>query len=288
LRFEQVWMQCGEVRLYGELRVPDAVPAPAVLICHGMDARGSHGLRIYGPLAEEACRAGFVSFAFDFRGVGRSTGVFDYGFGEQEDVKCALNYLASRREVASNGAFVVGHSLGGAVSLYALQGEKRVKGLVLWSTPKNHDYNVKKFIKRADGTLGLWAFLILSRVEGVFDVSKLYKLRVYGIDLRARYVKEKLMKLDECEAASKLHGIPLLVVVGQSDAVVGVDEAEEVYRSAHQPKTLVIIESADHNYRGKEQQLVSKTIEWIENQNKATAEPTHMPKIHVESLSQKK
>jgi alpha/beta superfamily hydrolase len=231
-----------------------------------------HGLRIYEGLAEETCRAGFVSLVFDFRGVGKSGGVFDYGFGEQEDVKCALDYLVSRSEVVSGGVFVVGHSLGAAVALYALQSDARVKGLVLWSTPKNHDYNVRKFIRRKDGALGLFVFGVLSRLDRVFDVSRLYRLEVAGLDLRPRFVREKLMKLDECDAASRLRGIPLLIVVGQSDVLVGVDEAEEVYRSANGPKALVVVESADHVYRGKEVQLISETLEWIENWSKPIKE----------------
>lgn len=288
LRFEEVWLTCGGIRLYGELRVPGVVPAPVVLVCHGMDVRGSYGLRIYGGLAEEACGAGFVSLVFDFRGVGRSGGAFDYGFGEQEDVRCALDYLASRPEVVSGEVFVVGHSLGGAVSLYAVRGDKRVKGLVLWSTPKNHEYNVKKFIKRERGALGLLAFRIVSRLDGVFDVSRVYRLEVFGVDLRPDLVREKLMRLDECDAASRLHGIPLLIVIGQSDVIVGVDEAEAVYRSANEPKTLVVIRSADHVYRGKEQQLISETLKWIESLGRTCTKRMGELEVSAEPLSEDK
>ena len=153
MKIEETSIQCGETGLYGQLYIPDAVPAPGLLICHGLNARGSSGLRLYARLAETACRSGFVSLMFDFRGVGRSAGNFDYGIGEQEDVKCALDYLASRPEVAPNQVFIVGHSLGGAVSIYAVQNEKRVKGLVLWSTPKNHDYNVKNSLDAREESL---------------------------------------------------------------------------------------------------------------------------------------
>ncbi len=258
-----MWVQCGESKLYAEFYIPEDVPAPAVLICHGMNARGSRGLGIYAMLAESTCNAGFAVLVFDFRGVGKSTGSFDYGVGEQEDVKCALNYLASRPEVLADTVFVVGHSLGGAVSLLALRSEKRVKGLVLWSTPKNHDYNVKKFIKRTKGKTGLYTFLVLSRIDKFLDISKLFDLQVYGISLRPRDVREKLMKLNECDAVSKLESIPILIVVGASDSIVGVDEAQEIYRSANEPKTLLIISSADHIYKGKEKELISKTINWI-------------------------
>jgi putative redox protein len=261
VKTEQTWIQCGTANLYAQLYVPDDVPASAILICHGTNARGSQGLRIYARLAETVCKNGFVCLVFDFRGVGQSSGSFDYGIGEQEDVKCCLSYLASRPEVSQDGIFVVGHSSGGAVSLYALQNEKRVKGLVLWSAPKNHNYNVKKWIRRTRGTLGLYSFLILSRLDRFFDVRRLFKLEVYGVKMRPRFLREKLMKLNECEAVSKL-GLPLLIVIGEKDDIVGVDEAQAVYDSAKEPKTLVIIEGADHIYKGKEQELINKTLEW--------------------------
>lgn len=263
VKTEKVWIECDYAKLYGELYLPDRVPAPGLLICHGVDIQGFHYLKIYSQLAKAACENGFVVLVFDFRGVGKSTGTFDYGFGERRDVKYALDYLASRPKVIHDKIFVVGHSLGGAVSLYALEHETRVKGLVLWSTPKNHDYNVRKFIKRTRGTLGLYLFLLLSRVDRVFNVSRLFSLKVYGINLRPRYVREKLMKIDECEAASKLRNIPLLIVVGEKDIIVGVDEAREIFASAHEPKSLVVIESADHVFKGKEEELVTKTVDWM-------------------------
>jgi alpha/beta superfamily hydrolase len=263
VKTEQTWIQCNNIKLYAELHIPESVPAPAMLICHGLNARGFHGLKIYTQLAKTACEAGFVSLVFDFRGVGKSTGCFDYGVGEQEDVKCAINYLASRQEVLSNSLSVVGHSLGGAVSLYAIRNDSRIKSLVLWSTPKNHNYNVKKFVKRTRGKLGLHSFLFLSRLDKLLNVSKMSKLEVYGINLRLRYVREKLMKLNECEAASKLGGIPLLVVIGDGDDIVDVDEMREVFLSAHEPKSFLIIKGANHVYSGKEDELIAKTVDWI-------------------------
>ena len=266
MKTEKTWIKCEDARLYAELHVPDIVPAPALLICHGMSGHGFRALKIYSLLAEAACRSGFVSLVFDFRGCGESTGKFDYGFGEQQDVKCALDYLASKPETLNSKISVAGHSLGGAVSLYVAQGEPRIEGVVLWSTPCNHTYNVKKFITRTRGKLGLYAFLFFSWIDKLFDVSKLFKLEVYGIALRPKHVKEKLMKLNECEAVSKLNSVPLLVVIGDKDVVVGVEEAREVFMRANEPKTLLVIESASHTYNGKEDELIAKTIDWIKKQ----------------------
>jgi alpha/beta superfamily hydrolase len=265
VKTEEVWIECEDAKLYGEVYTPEATRAPALLICHGLNARGFHQLKIYSQLAKVACEKGFVTLAFDFRGVGKSEGRFDYGVKERKDVKCAVNYLASRRDVINDRIYVVGHSLGGAVSLYALQNEKRVKGLVLWSVPKNHDYNVRKFIKNSRGSGRLNAFLVLSRIDKLFDISRIFEMQVYGVDLRPKDVREKLMKLDECEAASKMKGIPLLVINGENDTIVGTDEAEAVYNSANEPKSLLILNSTDHIFRGKEDELVQKTMEWIIN-----------------------
>ena len=269
VKTEEVCIGCEGIKLYGEVYVPDITPAPALLVCHGLNARGFHQLKIYSQLARIACEKGFVALVFDFRGVGKSEGNFDYGVKEQKDVKCVVNYLASRQDVINDRLYVVGHSLGGAVSLYALQNEKRVRGLVLWSVPKNHDYNVRKFIKNSRGRRGLYAFLTLSKIDKIFNVSRIFKMQVYGVDLRPKDVREKLMELDECEAASKVKGIPMLVINGEDDTIVGTDEAEAVYNSANDPKNLIILKSTDHIFRGKEDELVQKTVEWIENLDKS-------------------
>jgi alpha/beta superfamily hydrolase len=263
MKTQEIWFQGREAKLHGQMYIPETVPAPALLVCHGLNAKGYSGLRLYTRLAEKACKEGFVSLVFDFRGVGKSTGEFDYGFGEQDDVKCALDYLASSPEVLPKKVFIVGHSLGGAVSIYAAQNETRIKGLVLWSTPKNHDYNVKKFIRRNRSNHGLYSFLLFSFFDKIFDVSRLYKLEVYGVNLRPKYVKDKLMKLHESKAVSTLSNIPLLVVIGDTDDIVGVDEAQEIFASAREPKSLLIINGADHIYKRKEEELITKTIHWI-------------------------
>jgi alpha/beta superfamily hydrolase len=263
LKTETVWINCENLRLYGELHIPDHVPAPALLICHGMNAQGFHAIKIYQKLAKAACENGFVALLFDFRGVGKSLGNFDYGFGEQKDVKCAINYLASRTEVISDKIFVLGHSLGGAVSIYSVQNDSRIKGLILWSTPNKHDYNVKKFITRTRGKNGLCWFLLFSWIDKLFDTSKLFKLEVFGIKLRPKNVREKLMKLNECEAVTKLDAIPLLVVIGDADVLVGVEEARQVFELAKEPKTFLIVNGADHIYSGKEETVITETLNWI-------------------------
>jgi hypothetical protein len=43
-----------------------------------------------------------------------------------------------------------------------------------------------------------------------------------------------------------------------------VDEAQAIFDSASEPKNLLVIEEGDHNYRGKEEELIAGTVGWIE------------------------
>lgn len=264
MKVEAVTFECQGNKLYGKLYIPDETPTPGIIVCHGMNKRGFHAIELYRKFAEAASKNGFATLLFDFRGCGKSTGEFGYGIEEQRDLKCALNYLASRREVVSEKIFIVGHSLGGAIALYASRNDGRVKGLVLWSTPANHAYNVKKFIMHNNGKLAYYIFLLVSYMDDLIDISKLFDMRVYGILLRPSLVRRKLMKLNECDAVSELK-IPVLIIIGSDDKIVGVEEARQVFSSANNPKKFVIIVGANHIYEGKEEELIFETLNWIKS-----------------------
>lgn len=266
LRFESVEFVSGDVVLRGLVFVPDRVPAPALIVCHGFDRRGFRGYGIFEQLARKACESGFVSLVFDFRGCGGSGGRFDYGWGEQGDLEAAIGFLLSRREVDSDSVFVVGHSLGGAVALYVALRDKRVNRIVLWATPSDHAYNVKKFISRTRGRFSYYLFLLISYLDAVINVSNLFSLHVYGISLRPRDVRQRLMKLRENEVVAKLQSVNLLIVNGSGDQIVGLEEAKMNYKAAKELKELVIIESANHSFHGKEEETVDRTISWLVKQ----------------------
>ena len=178
-------------------------------------------------------------------------------------MRAAISYLTSRREVTSNSVFVVGHSLGGAVALYVAQTDKRVRGVALWATPHDHAYNVKRFITRTRGRLGYYLFLLISCVDAVVNVSRLFSLHVYGITLRPRDVRQKLMKLKESEVVTRLEKVPLLIVNGSGDEIVELKEAKINYEAAEEPKELVVIEGANHAFQGKEEETTEKTTTWL-------------------------
>ncbi len=70
---------------------------------------------------------GLPVLRFNFRGAGRSEGIYDDGHGEQEDVRAALNYLT---HTFAKPILFAGFSFGANIGLRACCGDTRVRGLV--------------------------------------------------------------------------------------------------------------------------------------------------------------
>lgn len=273
---KSVSFESDGVELYGLLHVPDRIPARVVIVCHGFDKRGFHGVRLFKDMAEAACRAGFVSLMFDFRGCGQSSGEFGYGWGEQEDLEAAVEFLLGRSEVkGKSGVYVVGHSLGGAVALYVAEGDRRIKGVALWAVPHDHAYNIKRLVIRSRGRFGWFLFSLMSYVDVVVPVGRLWSLRVWGFSLRPRDVRQRLMKLKEAEVLKQLRYLPVLIVNGSGDTLASEEEARRNFEAASGPKELVVIESinkdpkrmeeaiANHVFQGSEKEAVDRTLAWL-------------------------
>jgi alpha/beta superfamily hydrolase len=85
--------------------------------------------------AAEVCRAsGLTTLCFNFRGVGRSTGVHAAGEGELEDVRGAHEFLRARLG-PSAPLGVIGYSFGAWVGGRASRHDPRVGGLLLIAPP---------------------------------------------------------------------------------------------------------------------------------------------------------
>ena len=88
--------------LEGLLRMPDSLPTGdrpprmAAVMCHPHPVYGGtmHTKAVFR-IAQALVDLGFPTLRFNFRGVGRSTSSYDHGRGERDDVRAALDYLAS-------------------------------------------------------------------------------------------------------------------------------------------------------------------------------------------------
>ncbi|MFH1538403.1 MAG: alpha/beta fold hydrolase [bacterium] len=123
-----------ETKLHGVLRLSKNPGAPAVVICHPHPQFGGSmdNNVVYG-VESAAIDAGFSTLRFNFRGVGRSRGRFDNGFGEREDVKHAVDRLAEESGVGD--VVVVGYSFGAVAGLPAAMEHPKVVAMAGVSPP---------------------------------------------------------------------------------------------------------------------------------------------------------
>jgi hypothetical protein len=84
--------------------------------------------RVVFRAGKSAVNAGWAALRFNFRGVGASTGSFDQGEGEQDDVRAAIDYVASK--YPGLPLAVLGFSFGAWVGLRVGCQDPRIEALV--------------------------------------------------------------------------------------------------------------------------------------------------------------
>ncbi|MFY9619435.1 MAG: alpha/beta fold hydrolase [Pyrinomonadaceae bacterium] len=77
--------------------------------------------------------AGLITLRVNFRGVGQSTGTHDEGYGEQDDVRAGLDYLAEK--YPEQEITLCGFSFGARVGLEVGIADNRVMRLISIGTP---------------------------------------------------------------------------------------------------------------------------------------------------------
>lgn len=119
----------GEIHLEARIGYDGRRPSgPGVLICHPHPQfGGSMDNNVVWALFDEFAGRGFVTVAFNFRGVGRSGGRHEGGEGEIQDVLGTLDWLEKLPETKGHGLGVLGYSFGAWVGLRAAVRDARVR-----------------------------------------------------------------------------------------------------------------------------------------------------------------
>jgi alpha/beta superfamily hydrolase len=273
MQVKEVQFKSDNVTLRGELYLPEQVNVPGILVCHAMHGEGFRWLPLYREFAQKAAERGFACLLFDFRGCGLSEGKFDYGRGEQNDTRAALGFLLGQKQVDASKAYAVGRSLGGTIALYSLIDDPRVKGYALWATPPDHQRNIRNYIERTRGKLGYRFFVLLSALDRSFNVTRLIKLDLWGIKMRPRDVRWKLMTLNGSRLMAHKNNPPILLIIGDEDEFVSVSEERDFEESIPGNKRLIVLKGTGHTFKGAEEKVASTTIDWfVDLQNSLTQE----------------
>ena len=139
MKSKRVIFPCGDLRLEGELHLPEGKgPFPVVIVCHphplyGGDMDNNVVMAVYFALVKSSMAA----LRFNFRGTGNSSGSYGDGVGEQDDLQAALDFLSTLKEIDSKRIGLAGYSFGGMVAASVAARDNRVKRLALISPALN-------------------------------------------------------------------------------------------------------------------------------------------------------
>ncbi len=136
-------------RLEALVKEPVGPARGAAVVCHPHPIHGGtmHTKAVYRA-AQALNDAGLVTLRFNFRGVGASTGSFDEGIGEREDLEAALDWLEG--EYPKLPLFVGGFSFGSMVALSVGVDDERVVALFGLGLPVDMDAYDYSFLERTE------------------------------------------------------------------------------------------------------------------------------------------
>lgn len=259
------------LRLDADLHLPDGDPPS-----HGypivIPASGYQGLKVIHPerFARALTARGYAVLAFDYRGFGWSEGERGRLVPQEwvEDVHAAVDAVASQPRLDAGRIALVGWGLGGGVVVAEAAGDERVKAVAMLngiasgsrSTRKMHDDSSwQRLQERLPADRALRTSTGRSEIADPWDIVRLdldlktddyvdevlYRAPGFGSGVTLESA-EYLLRFEPVEVVHKLAGRPLLIVHGEDNQLHKLEEADDMYSHAGEPKQLVVLPGHGH------------------------------------------
>ena len=131
-----------EGRLECRYMPAEANDAPTALILHPEpDKGGTMNNRVTYALYKLFQARGFSVMRFNFRGVGRSQGIYDSGEGELSDAATAMDWLQAQNP-SSRQCWIAGFSFGSWIGMQLMMRRPEIQGFVAVTPPAvTHDFS---------------------------------------------------------------------------------------------------------------------------------------------------
>ena len=213
--------------LAARLDLPDGPHLATALFAHCFSC--SKDIPAARRIASRLAAMGIAVLRFDFTGLGHSQGEFQNTTftSNVNDLHAASAYLTQRDMAPS---LLIGHSLGGAAVLKAAADMAHIKAVVTLGAPFDPGHVTHNFADALDEI----------RDKGVAPVN--LGGRPFHI---GREFVEDVQAAELAPAIANLKAA-LLVMHAPRDAVVGVENATQIFVAAKHPKSFVTLDNADH------------------------------------------
>jgi len=230
-----ITFSCDGLVLKGVLHLPGNPQPPVVIGAHGLFSSGSSPKQI--ALAERCQQYGIAFFRLDHRGCGDSQGVFSKVTSLEarcNDLRCAVNTILSRDDTGNKfGLF--GSSLGGTVCI-ASASQLRASAFVTVAAPvriRSNTRVIEAIEKSADAAIPDASFF---QKNLLFDIS------------------ENISDARE-----------ILIFHGDTDEVIPVSHAREIWQKAGGEKKLIIQKGGDHriSHEAHQEQFIREASDWL-------------------------
>jgi len=123
-------------RLEGRYHAAKGTPPIALVLHPHPQHGGSMNNRVVYALYHAFVEHGFSVLRFNFRGVGRSQGVYDHGLGELADAAGALDWLQTFNPSAPR-CWIAGFSFGAWIGMQLLMRRPEIDGFISVAPPAN-------------------------------------------------------------------------------------------------------------------------------------------------------
>lgn len=218
-----------DVQLAAKLDLPESGdPVAYALFAHCFTC--TKNLSAVRAISRGLTDQGFGVLSFDFTGLGQSEGEFaETDFSSQSsDLLQAAAYLRESR--GSGPALMIGHSLGGTATLYAARQLPEVVAVATIGAPA-HPAHVTALFSASIDTI---------EAQGEAEVS----IGGRPFCLKKRFLDD----VREHPPESWLPGLNTNIMIFHSpvDAIVGIENAEHIYKAVKHPKSFVSLDRADH------------------------------------------
>jgi alpha-beta hydrolase superfamily lysophospholipase len=178
---------------------------------------------------------GIATLRFDMTGIGSSEGSFsDTNFTTQiEDLLDAAGYLNENYWAPS---LLIGHSLGGAVSLCSLPQIESVKAVVTIASPAEPAYLANK----------------LRNTKNRANLEGLAETEIGGVKFKFKPGFFTDIESYSLKPIQKKIETPYLIMHSPADTYSDLSNAEELFAHANQPKSFISLDDIDHLMLKKE------------------------------------